>query len=200
MGTSRRQLDVLIGIVMGDGYLQKTGSKNARLRLEHSAKQKDYILWKHDILANLMQSRPKLLKRFNPVWKKTYSYYRCQSHSSPVFGMLRRLFYGNGRKIIPENIDELLRSAVSLAVWYMDDGYFYNRDKSAYIYMASYPRVELDRLLYALANNFKLRPGILVKKGKYPCLYFSVDETRKLMDVVRPYIIPSLSYKTLPTP
>jgi hypothetical protein len=66
--------------------------------------------------------------------------------------------------------------------------------------MASYPRVELDRLLYALANNFKLRPGILVKKGKYPCLYFSVDETRKLMDVVRPYIIPSLSYKTLPTP
>lgn len=71
---------LLIGILMGDGLLQKTGRSNARLRLEHSIKQKDYIFWKYEMLKNIMQSKPVFIKRFNPIWKKTYSYYRCQSY------------------------------------------------------------------------------------------------------------------------
>ena len=37
---SLTQKQILYGTILGDGYLQKTGEKNARLRLEHGEKQK----------------------------------------------------------------------------------------------------------------------------------------------------------------
>lgn len=200
MGLSKIQRQFLVGAIMGDGFLQQTGRLNARLRLEHSIKQKEYIFWKYEMLKNLMQSEPKLIKRFNPIWKKTYAYYRCQSHSNPYLGKLRRLFYKDSCKIIPENIAELLSSPFSLAIWYMDDGYLYQRDKSAYIYLSRYPREEILRLKEALEKNFQLNPKITLKKQKYHCFYFDVDETKKLINIIQAHIIPSLRYKLLLTP
>ena len=200
MGLSKKQRELLIGLVMGDGFLQKTGKVNARLRLEHSIKQKDYIFWKYETLKNLMQSKPKLIKRFNPIWKKTYSYYRCQSHSSSYLGRLRRLFYKDNRKIIPENIAVLLKSPYSLAIWYMDDGYLYQRDKSAYIYLSKYTEQEVLCLKEALEKDFKLSAKIKTKKEKYPCFYFDTKQTKKLVKIIQPYIIPSLRHKLLLTP
>ena len=74
---TKRQKDILIGTVLGDAYLQKTGQKNARLRLEHGGKQKEYIMWKAKELGNLIQGKPKPLKRVHPITKKTYSYWYC---------------------------------------------------------------------------------------------------------------------------
>lgn len=197
MGLSKKQREIVIGMVLGDSFLQATGKRNARLRLEHSLKQKDYIFWKYNELKNMMQSVPKLLRRFNPIWKKTYSYYRCQSLSSPEFGRLREQFYRDGRKMIPENIVSIFRSPWSLAVWYMDDGYLYHRDKSVYIYLYPYSDEEIMRLLAVLEVNFGLKPNILIKKSKYPCLYFNVAKTQKLISLIRPYIVPSMEYKLL---
>lgn len=201
MAMTKRQEDIVIGIILGDGYIQPTGKRNARIRLEHSVKQKDYIYWKYGILSKMMQSKPRLLKRYNPIWKKLYSYYRCQSHSSPIFGHYRQIFYQNNKKSIPKNIGTFLKSPITLAVWYMDDGYLYHRDKSAYIYLNRYSEDELRYLLMALENNFGLIPRILrKKKEKYPCLYFNVLQTEKLLKIVRPFIIPCFNNKILPTP
>lgn len=187
-------------MVLGDSFLQATGKRNARLRLEHSLKEKDYIFWKYQELKNMMQSAPKLLRRFNPIWKRTYPYYLCQSLSSPEFGRLRRLFYKNGRKIIPKEIVSLLKSPLSLAVWYMDDGYLYKKDKSVYIYLYPYSDGEMKKLVDTVEINFSLRLIILVKKNKYPCFYFNVDQTRIFLSLIRPHIIPSLQYKLLFAP
>ena len=193
---TKEQKEILIGLILGDGYLQKTGKKNARLKLEHSEKQKDYIFWKYEKLKNWLQSQPKKIKRYNPFFKKTYSYYRCQSHSSPVFGKLYRLFYEAGKKKIPDNIKNLLRSPLTLAVWYMDDGYYYRRDKAAYIYLPAYSQEDLVKLLECLKSNFKLEPKIYYKKAKrLPCLYFSSTETIKLFKIIKGFIIESLKYK-----
>lgn len=201
MALTKHQRDIVIGMILGDGFLQPTGKLNARIRLEHSIKQRDYIYWKYRILENMMQSKPKLIKRYNPIWKKQYTYYRCQSHSSPIFGHYRRIFYPANKKSIPENIGVLLVAPVTLAVWYMDDGYLYHRDKSAYIYLDRYSENELRYLLMALKSNFGLSPKILwKKKERYPCLYFDVSKTKKLLDIIKPYIIPSLKNKILPTP
>lgn len=200
MGLTKRQRQLLIGMVLGDAYLQATGKKNARLRLEHSLKQKDYIFWKYAELKDMMQSQPKLLRRYNPVWKKSYSYYRCQSLSSPEFGRLREQFYKDGRKMIPSELSSILKDALSLAIWYMDDGYLYHRDKSAYIYLYPYSQEEIKRLSAALKENYGLSPNILVKKEKYPCLYFNTDQTKRLFTLIKPYIIPSLQYKLLLAP
>ena len=48
----QRQEDLVIGMILGDAYLQKTGKQNARLRLEHSIMQKAYLEWKISQLEN----------------------------------------------------------------------------------------------------------------------------------------------------
>jgi len=190
-----RQKQIVIGTVLGDGYLQKVGKRNARLRLEHSVKQKDYIFWKYEELKRYMQDRPKLIKRFNPIWKKSYSYYRCQSHSSPFFGKLRDKFYSMNQKIVPKDIKILLDDPFTLAIWYMDDGYYYKRDKTAYIYLSKFSKEEFKLLLKTLKENFGLKPKLEKKNSGNYNLKFSVKETAKLMTIVKPHLIKSMRYK-----
>lgn len=191
---TKKQREIVIGCILGDAYLQKTGKHNARLRLEHSVKQKDYIFWKWEELNKYMQDKPRLIKRYNPVWKKHYQYYRCQSHSSPIFGKLKQLFYFDNIKQIPDKIEKLLSKQV-LAIWYMDDGYYYQRDKTVYIYLAKFPESQVRRLIKTLRNNFGLNPKLEIKKTRNLSLKFSVKEAEKLIKIIKPYIIPSMAYK-----
>jgi hypothetical protein len=199
---TKRQKEILIGTILGDGYLQKTGKRNARLKLEHSERQHDYLWWKYEQLRNLMQDKPKRIERYNPIWKRTYVYYRCQTHSMPILGRLKRHFYDEqGRKRIPENIAQLLKSPLSLAVWFMDDGHYYSRDGSAHIYLPRYSDEEIKRLVTALVQNFGLKPKVMCmwKKG-YPCLYFPREETERLMAIIKPWMPACMRYKTPPDP
>jgi len=90
---SKKQKSILFGIILGDGYLQKTGKKNARLRLEHGGNQKEYLLWKVEKLGRFFQGKPKYLERIHPISRRKYSYWRHQSQSTPYLGKLRNIFY-----------------------------------------------------------------------------------------------------------
>lgn len=189
------QKAVMIGSILGDGFLQKTGKKNARLRLEHSLKQKDYLLWKSQILSNFFQKKPDILERTNPKFGKTYQYIRNQSYSGLELGKFHKLFYVDSKKVIPNKISKFLNDPLSLAVWFMDDGYYYPRDKIAYIYMPKYNQESINNLLNALNLNYGLTPELKIKKRGEYVLIFTVKDTAKLMQIIRPYIIEPMSYK-----
>jgi len=192
------QKRVLIGMVLGDAYLQKTGKKNARIRLEHSSKQKEYLKWKVSFFPEFFQGKLTELRRYNKEFGKDYEYVRAQSYASPQIGKFRQLFYDDsGVKIIPNEIGLILTSPLSLAVWFMDDGYYYKRDKMAYFYLPN-PKSdnpdEFQELLNALSDNFSLNPS-LKRKTRGWCLVLSVKETEKLVNIVSPHIIDSMAYK-----
>ena len=182
-------------MVLGDAYLQATGKKNARIRLEHSIKQKEYLMWKADQFPKLFSGKPKTMKRYNAKFGKSYEYIRWQSNSSPVIGKLRQKFYreDSGRKI-PSDIKKILITPVALAVWFMDDGYYYALDKMAYIYLPNMSEKDFDLLLEALKVNFDLFPKLKRKKHGW-CLSFGVGETAKLIEIVSPHICESMLYK-----
>lgn len=192
---TRDQKSVVIGSILGDGYLQKTGKENARLRLEHSFKQRDYLLWKWQVLKNFFQSKPQYLERNNLKFGKTYQYVRAQSYSGAEFGKLQRLFYKDNLKVIPDKIKLLLKDPLALAVWFMDDGYFYARDKMAYLYLPSYDQNSLKNLMETLKSNFNLEPVLKKKKRGELVLVFSVSETVKLLTLVKNFIVPAMEYK-----
>lgn len=192
---NKKQKAILTGMVLGDSFLQKTGEKNARIRLEHSVKQKDYLFWKGSQFPNLFQGKPKRLNRFNPIYKKTYSYYRWQSNASPEIGKFRKIFYKEGKKVIPDQFDLLLIDPISLAVWFMDDGYYYQRDNIAYIYLPHITKKEEKILLLTLKKNFLLEPSLKLKKRGEYVLIFNVSETKKLISLIKDYIISSMKYK-----
>jgi transposase len=77
----------------------------------------------------------------------------------------------------------------------MDDGYFYKRDKIAYLYIPKYSHEETERLLKVLKNNFSLEAKMKIKKGGNKVLVFSVNHTQKLISFIEPHIIPSMRYK-----
>lgn len=182
-------------MILGDAYLQKTGKRNARLRVEHSLKQQDYIIWKYQELKNFAQDKPKKIIRFNPVWGKTYSYLRFQSHSSPLFGKLCEIFYKNGKKAIPQELPQLFSLTLSLAVWYFDDGSYDKKNMAASIYL---PKLSLDEqniLLDTLRRNFDLQGKFHKKRSGNLALFFSKAETQKLFQLIRRDAIPSFQYK-----
>lgn len=197
MKFSKEQKAILIGTILGDAYLQKTGKKNARLRLEHGASQKDYIFWKVSQFPKLFQGEPKYLERKHPLSGQIYKYWRHQSNSTPELGKWHAKFYGGGKKHIPNTIRNLLQDSLSLAVWYMDDGYYYPRDKVSYLYLGKVSKSEAEIVKSALEKNFNIFSKVLNKKQKGFALYFYHNETKKLHDMIRQYVLPSMQYKLI---
>lgn len=197
MQLTNRQKSIIYGIILGDGYLQKTGENNARLRIEHSLKQKEYIDWKYQELYNLFQNKPKKVDRIHPKSKKMYSYLRLQSHSSPFFGKLRRIFYNNqNKRKIDESYSGILNNNLTLAVWYMDDGYYYARDKSAHLYLPAINKKEINCLIKIFNDNYNLFPKYYCRKDKKACqLNFTGKDKDLLFKLINSYIISYFSYK-----
>lgn len=193
MKLSSNQKDILIGTILGDAYLQKTGEKNARLRLEHGINQKDYLFWKVKKLAQFFQGKPTYIERIHPLNGRTYKYWRHQSQSGPFLGKLRKLFYRNGTKKIPENIEKLL-TPQSIAVWYMDDGYYYARDRCSYLYLGNVMREDAQRICEVFRAKFNLKCRVLAKKKGF-AVYFPPSEVIKLKSLLNSYIIDLFKYK-----
>lgn len=155
------------------------------------------MVWKGSQFPKLFLGKPTYLERVHPRTKRVYEYWRWQSNSTPVLGKWHSLFYKNNKKCLPQNLPELLKEPLSLAVWYMDDGYFHHLNHNHYsmIYLG---RVSLDEAKIAeeaISRNFKIHPKIYDKKNKGYALFFSVTETKKLHDLVRPYMLTLFNYK-----
>lgn len=193
MKLSSIQRDILIGTILGDAYLQKTGEKNARLRLEHGANQKDYLLWKVHNLAQLFQGKPTYIERVHPISGRTYKYWRHQSQTMPFLGKLRKIFYYDGKKHIPKNLEKLLTPR-SLAIWYMDDGYYYVRDKCSYLYLGNVDREDAERVQTAFERKLQLKTRVYVKKKGF-AIYWPPQEAQKLKSLIQGYLLDTFMYK-----
>ena len=194
MNLSLIQKQIVYGIILGDGYLKKTGKRNARLRLEHSKKQKEYIFWKVEQFKNLFQGKPKYIERIHPKTKRKYEYWRHQSVSTPYFGKLRKIFYPQDKKRIPKDLKKYL-SHRTLAVWYMDDGYFYQKNRDSYLYLGTVSKEEAAITSKAILDLFNLSNSVMDKKNKGYLIYFSPKIAKKLKKILKKYTISQFDYK-----
>ena len=195
MVLSKKQESALVGMILGDGFLQKTGENNARLRLEHSSRQKEYLKWKMELFPQFFQSNVKELSRVHPKTKKIYHYTRGQSTASPILGKLRRIFYPGGRKRIPENLSRYLRHPLGLAIWYLDDGYYYARDKVIYLYLGRIALNDAKVAQRSIEERFELKSILKDKKDKGYVLYFSPSETQKFNVLINEFVITQMRHK-----
>lgn len=189
-----RLSSILTGTILGDAYLQSTGRRNARLRLEHSLTQESYLLWKMRELETIFQGKLTYLSRKHPQTQQSYHYVRYQTYAYEFLGALRRMFYPQGKKQIPECLAEMINSLV-LAVWYMDDGYYDSRHNSAYLYLGTIARLEAEIAQHAIQSKLKIDCKVKDLKKKGFALYFSPRETRKLKDEIKNCILPFFAYK-----
>lgn len=160
------QKEVLIGTLLGDGSIKMSVSgKSARLQICHSFDHKEYVLWKKNIFKEWVLSGPKYYRINNSLIFRTVSH--------PEIYEFYSKFYVNKIKIVPKDINDMLKSNLSLAVWFMDDGNGF-KNLSAYrlsTYAFKFNGTQLLRK--CLLMNFDLDSN-LRKDSKGYQIYISV--------------------------
>jgi recombination protein RecA len=196
-----QQWQVVLGSLMGDGNLSpnRRDRNGVRFRLGHGAKQAAYLDWKVSLLGNIPVSRRTdgrgaVFADFTPL---------------PELGELQRAVYMvPGKKVLTEEYLKAL-TPLALAVWYMDDGSFTLRSKELQTRtVGGSGRVQIcieamtegtrDRLVEYLRDTHGLdvswrRAGTARKA----VLTFSTASSKTFMELVAPYIHPSMDYKLL---
>jgi recombination protein RecA len=193
---------VVLGSLLGDGNLSPNlrARNGVRFRLGHGARQRAYLDWKVSLLGNIACSRRENAKGavfadFTPL---------------PELGELQRAVYlGDGHKTISWEYLKAL-TPLALAVWFMDDGSFTLRSKGLQSRTAGGSgRVQFciealtegsrDRLVDYLRDTHGLkvswrRAGAAQKAN----LIFDTASSRRFLELVAPYVHPSMDYKLLP--
>ncbi|OGY99038.1 MAG: hypothetical protein A2945_02770 [Candidatus Liptonbacteria bacterium RIFCSPLOWO2_01_FULL_52_25] len=186
------QREALVGSILGDGCLvANSWKKNYRLKMDHCDFQRRYLLWKYEIFKNFTLSPPRKREQTN-AWS-----FRTISH--PVLTQYRNLFYPNGKKVVPESINELLTAPISIAVWYMDDGALNWRKDALLLNTQSFTYEENERLRQCLKDNFGIEVTIMRNK-KYWVLYIRKQYAPVFMRLVKRHVTDLMSEKLLVTP
>jgi hypothetical protein len=96
--------------------------------------------------------------------KKTNKIYSVLSFTTmqlPCFNLYRNIFYLEGKKVIPENIYELLTTR-GLAFWIMDDGSRHGEGLHLSVY--AFSNEDVNKLIFTLENKFNLKCSIHYNK------------------------------------
>jgi len=182
-------------LLLGDGHLEKNG-RYARLRIDQNLKHSDYVNWLHSELADLASSKPRVVNEKDKRTNKTYSRLHFSTYSNEQILKWWQIFYENRRKIVPSNMEDMLKSPVSLAIWLMDDGYKRNDCAAIRMNTDSFNYDEQLMLIRCLWKNFKIKSH-LHKKGKWFNIYLPTEEAKKFCQQVNHYILPSFKHKLL---
>jgi len=193
---STLQQDVLVGLMLGDGHLEFNGYRGTRLQVKQSEEKKEYVFWLYDHFTKLTRTPPQQRHDTRQWYFGTRFFTELEE--------IRKYFYIDRTKHVPENITELFQSPLTLAVWFMDDGRLDYRVKSHYAYHIStdsFTEPEVQQLQTLLREKF----GIVTKtylslcRGKrYPKIYIGKEGRDLCTKTVAPYILPCFGYKLPP--
>jgi hypothetical protein len=120
---STQSKEILIGLLLGDLHVEKQKtSVNARLKFIQGSIHKEYLFELYGLFRAYCSAVPKLHSLVpDKVTGKIHSRVTFNTLSLPCFNDIYDLFYLEGKKIVPQNIAELL-TALGMAYWICDDG------------------------------------------------------------------------------
>lgn len=186
------QKAVLIGTLLGDGGIRIKG-KFARLHIKHSLKQLPLVVYKRYIFEDITSMEVSVFNQ--KVGKTEYSFAEFVTLTHPLFLKYFRLFYPTKKKIVPENVDQLLVNPLSLAVWIMDDGSAEYAGLS--IQTHSFTKQEVDLLRKTLKKNFSIETTKRLNKGKW-IIYFPKASLSRLKNLIDKHLLKEFKYKLVP--
>jgi len=179
--------EVLIGTLLGDGYLSINKSKtSARGHIAHSTKQREYFMYKYNILKDIISDTSEN-SLYHKKTSKTYYELRMSFISSPILLEIYNKLY-TPKKVITKEYLELF-SRISLAFMYMDDGY---KTKSSY--MLSTNGFNTNSLIVFkdyLKDKFDLEFSIL----KRNIIYLKKKDVFKFESLIKEFFIKEMFYK-----
>lgn len=190
--------DMLVGVILGDAYIGRTGLDKAFISFEQSEKKIDYLnhlfsLTKEEGLP-LMNEEIKEYIRVDKRYKTTNSSRFFRTQSIKELKPIAELFLDkSGKKFIappPSNIAEHLTPR-SLAFWIVDDGQQVKRG-GVTLCTDSFKIDEINILREALKKIFNLETSIHTKKGKNDSIYERIYIKKDGFEVIKPQLKPHM--------
>jgi len=189
-------LSVIIGSLLGDAYGNKRTGEGVRICYRQSIRHKEYLFWLNTFFYNrgyTSNLQPRQYSRtIQSKEGKIYYGFEFNTFTFRSFNWIHKMFYKNGKKVIPLNICEYL-TPLALAVWIMDDGGFVN--SGIRIATNSYELKEVELLNDAIKSKFNLETTIqkIWIKNQYS-IYIKKKSVNNLRNIVGPYIHTSMLY------
>ena len=187
------QKEVLIGLLLGDGCLEKSKhSLGARLKVSQSIKQNEFVVWLYDIFKDFVQTPPKVKHTQRNGIKHEELVFNTLTHT--CFKSFYEVFYPKGKKVIPEGINQTL-TPTAFAVWFMSDGSIKSKESRGRILNTqSFTKSDIERLILTLKSKFNLQSSIRTQKDGLQ-IYISGKSAEILNAILKDRILPSFYYK-----
>lgn len=188
---SKEQRSAIIGMVLGDACIVKT--KNlARIRLAQGENQKEYLLFKKNVLSNLFSTEN--LAEGVSGYNKNNKVFSITSKASVELLDLYNKFYNKGIKSIKNIIDEI--DEISLAFWMMDDGCLQKNNEHYELATHSFSKEENEKIIKLFKDKFNINS--FLKKdnrcNKY-WIYIRKESTNIIASLICKYTPQSMEYK-----
>ena len=180
---TNRQIQILVGCLMGDAYIHPRG----QIQIAQSTKQLSYLEWKYSELESIAYGLPTKVERFDRRYGKTYSQSRFWLRQ--FFRSWRQIFYPKGRKIFPLSFEKYV-TPLSLGIWYMDDGNF-SEGRNVKIATDGFDIKSKERIRKLLYKKFGI-VSTIHKSGK---MRISNRSLKRFFSLVKPFIHSSMRYK-----
>lgn len=202
---SDKQMEVIVGSLLGDGCLDKISKpgRQSRFTESHSLLQKNWLAWKRDVLGTWVSN-------FSYLKSSDRESYRLKTVVSPQFTVLEKEWYkrdefGNyvlkkvGKrmhriKVLPKNLEI---TPLALAVWYLDDGHREKANTGCSISTLCFTPIEVDILLNKI-QSLGIRHCSKLKQGNSYIIRIgskSLDDFFCLIDLTISDIPECMMYK-----
>jgi len=191
---TKQQRELVVGSTLGDGsVILGAKRKTSYFKVAHCEKQKDYLMWKKEVLGNFVNTITKNAdKRGNSIM------YGFATISHQELNYFRKLFYDNNKKIIKDEIG-LHLTPLGLAVWFMDDGTL-SGTCNYKLATDGFSREDNYKLANILKINFDLNAKVLEyerRNQKYYYLFFNKRNSINMTEIIKPHMVDCMKYKLM---
>jgi recombination protein RecA len=178
---------LVLGSMLGDGSMRKSGHHTAYFREEHAPSQSEYVDWKHSMFGDLARQITHSENR-----------YGFETIPATVFGRMKSMFYRENGRYKSINVRALRQlTPFSLAIWYQDDGALQDdggkRRRNA-IYFHKTDAETRAMVEEVMAEQFGLDVAVYDTNSS-TVIMFTGDEAVDFEKIIAPYVHPSMAYK-----
>lgn len=208
---SKKQKELLIGSMLGDGSLSKPINGKSTFRECHSVLQKEYLQWKNEILKPFSReliSASESAKTF-PDGKvgSSKESWQCYTIGTLLFADMEKEWYlrdGNGEYVLQSNgrrikclPPTLTITPFSFAVWFFDDGYNNWKQRNAAISTDSFSKDDCQLLVDVIERDLGIKTNVRLTSGRDHEIYIPAASYFDCMNLIekQKINIDCISYK-----